>query len=134
MLNKKYSVRVLSSMLILLTLTACANSGIKEAPVAMPAQLPSAAELRVDWWHLLGDEQGRRAFGQLRPSVYGATAYVTLASGQVVELDAAGTIVRRTQVSDSLSAPLAVDAQQMVAITGMLCRRRGSIYRRHRYS
>ena len=118
MLNKKYSVRVLGSMLILLTLTACANSGIKETPVAMPAQLPSAAELRVDWWHLLGDEQGRKAFGQLRPSVFAGLAYVPLASGQVVELDAAGSIVRQTQVSDSLSAPLAVDAQQMVAITG----------------
>jgi len=84
----------------------------------MPAELPDAAELRVDWWHILAAEQTRKAFGQLRPSVDGAIAYVPLASGQVVEIDVEGEILRQTQVSASLSAPLAVDADNMVAITG----------------
>jgi outer membrane protein assembly factor BamB len=111
-------LRVLAGILALVTLTACANSGIREKPVAMPAVLPDAAELRVDWMHILGEEQARKAFGQLRPSTDGTIAYVPLASGQVFELDVEGAIKRQTQVSASLSAPLAVDGQHMVAISG----------------
>jgi len=103
---------------VVVLLNACATGVIKEQPAALPESLPNTADMNVQWWHILSEKHSAQSFGQLYPTVFGETAYVPLTEGLVFELDADGEIVKQTQVAGSIVAPLSIDNQQIVVITG----------------
>lgn len=97
-------------------LTACASTALKEQPAALPESLPSETEVQVEWWQILGDEQARKAFGRLAPTVYEDKIYTPLAQGDVVVLSESGDTLLRKAIAEGLTAPLAVTSDLVVAL------------------
>lgn len=95
-------------------LFGCASGGLNEQPVELAEPLPSVVDLDISWWHILGDEQAPKAFGQLKPVVYQDRAFVALADGSVFSVSSEGEYVKIGTHPAAITAPLAVSDDQIL--------------------
>jgi outer membrane protein assembly factor BamB len=70
--------------------------------------------LDVTWWHILGNEQAPKSFGQLKPVVYQDLAYVALADGAVFAVDLEGEYTEIGRHAAEITAPLTVSDEQIL--------------------
>ncbi|WP_411743389.1 PQQ-binding-like beta-propeller repeat protein [Reinekea sp.] len=106
----------LVSLSLLIVLTACSSQSLREQAAVLPETLPSAVDVNVQWWQVLGDETKKNQFGQLAPAVHGGRVFVPLADGDIVELNGQGTEVSRISVGQTITAPLAMTDEFRIAL------------------
>lgn len=117
LLNKKLMRPSFGAFLFSVLLLGCSNGGLREEPIELPETLPSAANLKVEWWKLLDRSTDVNAFGHLNPTVVGDSVFVALANGSVYELDEDGKVIQEESVASGITAPLVFDGEQMLVMT-----------------
>lgn len=116
MLNKRLLSNLGATLVAPFVFFACASGGLNETPAPLPETLPSEVSLDVKWWHVLGDEFSEKAFGNVSPVVEGDVAYTSIVSGDIFRIDLNGTIESLGKHPHEVTAPLAVEQNQMVIL------------------
>lgn len=104
----------IASLVSAALLIGCASGTLNEQPKALPETLPTAVDVDVVWWHILGDEFSEKAFGTIKPQVIDNTILTVLVDGSVVSITADGEVTSLGQHPQTVVAPLTVDDAQML--------------------
>lgn len=111
-------IRNLVWIVSVLFIAACSSGPIKEQPRSLPSVLPSEVTLQVQWWRILAPTKDIETFGQLRPTILDETIYVPTSTGLVIEVNQLGKVLNQTQIASSITAPLVIDNEQILVLTG----------------